>query len=81
MVNSAANLKGRLLLAHGTGDDNVHMENMRAVYAEADRSRNFPTTCRFIRARRTPSPERMCARILYNRILAQFEEYLKPPVQ
>ena len=28
VVNSAANLKGRLLLAQGTGDDNVHMENM-----------------------------------------------------
>ena len=27
VVNSAAHLKGRLLLAHGTGDDNVHMEN------------------------------------------------------
>ncbi len=27
VVNSAANLKGRLLLLQGTGDDNVHMEN------------------------------------------------------
>ena len=27
VVNSAADLKGRLLLAHGTGDDNVHIEN------------------------------------------------------
>ena len=27
VVNSAANLKGRLLLAIGTGDDNVHIEN------------------------------------------------------
>ena len=26
-LNSAAKLKGRLLLVHGTGDDNVHMEN------------------------------------------------------
>ena len=37
VVNSAASLKGRLLLAHGTGDDNVHMENSGAVCAEADR--------------------------------------------
>jgi dipeptidyl-peptidase-4 len=27
VVNSAANLKGRLLLVQGTGDDNVHLEN------------------------------------------------------
>ncbi len=27
VVNSAANLKGRLLLMQGTGDDNVHLEN------------------------------------------------------
>ncbi len=26
-VNHAANLKGKLLIAHGTGDDNVHIEN------------------------------------------------------
>jgi len=27
VVNSAGSLKGHLLLAHGTGDDNVHLEN------------------------------------------------------
>ena len=27
VLNSAANLKGRLLLVQGTGDDNVHLEN------------------------------------------------------
>ena len=27
VVNSAGNLKGRLLLVQGTGDDNVHIEN------------------------------------------------------
>jgi dipeptidyl-peptidase 4 len=30
-VNQAANLKGKLMLAHGTGDDNVHFANTSEV--------------------------------------------------
>jgi dipeptidyl-peptidase 4 len=70
VVNSAANLKGRLLLVHGTGDDNVHIENSVQFIQKLIEAR-FPTTCRFIRARRTPSPARMCAThpCIFNRIL------------
>jgi dipeptidyl-peptidase 4 len=44
VVNSAANLKGRLLLAHGTGDDNVHMENT-VQFVQKLIEAGFPTTC------------------------------------
>ncbi len=33
-VKNAANLKGKLLIAHGTGDDNVHFANTLAVVNE-----------------------------------------------
>ena len=33
-VKNAANLKGKLLIAHGTGDDNVHFANTLAVINE-----------------------------------------------
>lgn len=80
VVNSAANLKGRLLLVHGTSDDNVHMENsiqfiQRLIEAE------IPYDLQ-IYPRKTHSIAGPDVRVhLYNRILAQFEQYLKPPVQ
>ncbi len=40
VVNSAANLKGRLLLAIGTGDDNVHIENTVQFVQKLIRSRH-----------------------------------------
>src|ERR1035438_5872592 len=79
-VNTAAKLKGRLLLVHGTGDDNVHIENsvqfiQKLIEAE------IPYDLR-IYPRKTHSIAGADVRMhLYNRILAQFEEYLKPPVQ
>jgi dipeptidyl-peptidase-4 len=80
VVNSAANLKGRLLLVHGTGDDNVHIENsvqfiQKLIEAE------LPYDMQ-IYPRKTHSIAGPDVRThLFNRILAHFEQYLKPPVR
>ena len=79
VVNSAANLKGRLLLAHGTGDDNVHMENM-VQYVQKLIEAGIPYDLQ-IYPRKTHAISGSDVRThLFNRILAQFETYLKPPV-
>ncbi len=80
VVNSAANLKGRLLLVQGTGDDNVHIENsvqfiQKLIEAE------LPYDLQ-IYPRKTHSIAGADVRThLYNRILAHFEQYLKPAVE
>jgi dipeptidyl-peptidase-4 len=80
VVNSAANLKGRLLLAQGTGDDNVHMENS-VQFVQKLIEAGIPYDLQ-IYPRKTHSIAGPDVRQhLYNRILAHFEEYLKPTVQ
>ncbi len=79
VVNSAAMLKGRLLLAHGTGDDNVHMENT-VQFVQKLIEAGIPYDLQ-IYPRKTHSISGPDVRTsLYNRILAQFEMYLKPQV-
>ena len=79
VVNSAANLKGRLLLVHGTGDDNVHLGNT-VQFIQALIQAGIPYDLQ-IYPRKTHSIAGPDVRThLYNRILAQFEQYLKPPV-
>ncbi|MGA9667848.1 MAG: alpha/beta fold hydrolase, partial [Terracidiphilus sp.] len=77
VVNSANKLKGRLLLVHGTSDDNVHMENSIQFIQkliEAD----IPYDLQLY-PRKTHSIAGPDVRVhLYNRILAHFEQYLKP---
>lgn len=80
VVNSAANLKGRLLLVHGTGDDNVHMENT-VQFVQKLIEAQIPYDLQ-IYPRKTHSIAGPDVRThLYTRILAQFEQYLKPPLQ
>lgn len=43
-VNQAAKLKGKLMLAHGTGDDNVHFANTTEVLNELIRSGHYPAS-------------------------------------
>jgi dipeptidyl-peptidase-4 len=80
VVNSAANLKGRLLLAQGTGDDNVHIENT-VQYIQKLIDAELPYDLQ-IYPRKTHSISGPDVRVhLFNRILAHFEEYLKPAVE
>ena len=76
-VTSASNLKGRLLLAHGTGDDNVHMENS-VQFVQQLIEAEIPYDLQ-IYPRKTHSIAGPDVRIhLFNRILSHFEQYLKP---
>jgi len=80
VVNSAAKLKGRLLLVHGTSDDNVHIENSVQFIQQLIEA-GIPYDLQLY-PRKTHSIAGPDVRVhLYNRILAQFEQYLKPPVQ
>jgi dipeptidyl-peptidase-4 len=76
VVNSAANLKGHLLLVHGTGDDNVHMENsIQYVQRLIEAQKPYDLQ---LYPRKTHSIAGPDVRThLYNRILAHFEQYLK----
>jgi dipeptidyl-peptidase-4 len=77
VINSVANLKGHLLIALGTGDDNVHMENT-VQYVQKLIEAGIPYDLQ-IYPRKTHSISGPDVRMhLFNRILAEFEEYLKP---
>lgn len=77
VVNSAAHLHGNLLIAHGTGDDNVHLENtvqfiQRLIEAEKPYDLQ-------IYPRKTHSIAGPDVRVhLFNRILEHFQTYLNP---
>jgi dipeptidyl-peptidase-4 len=77
-VTAAANLKGHILIAQGTGDDNVHLENT-VQYIQKLIEAGLPYDLQ-IYPRKTHSIAGADVRThLFNRILAEFEEYLKPP--
>jgi dipeptidyl-peptidase-4 len=79
VVNSAANLKGRLLLAAGTGDDNVHMENTVQFVQQLIKA-GIPYDLQIYpdKTHSIAGPDAQTH--LFNRILAQFEQYLMPSV-
>jgi dipeptidyl-peptidase-4 len=75
-VTSAKNLKGRLLIAQGTGDDNVHMANT-IQFLQPLIDAGIPYDLQLF-PRKTHSIAGEAARNqLFNRILFQFETYLK----
>jgi dipeptidyl-peptidase-4 len=76
VVNSAASLKGRLLLVHGTGDDNVHLENT-VQFIQKLIEADIPYDLQLF-PRKTHSITGPDVRThLFNRILSHFEQYLK----
>jgi dipeptidyl-peptidase-4 len=80
VVNSADKLHGHLLLAHGTGDDNVHFGNTVQLVQKLIEA-GIPYDLQ-IYPRKTHSLTGADVRPhLYKRILAHFEQYLMPPVQ
>ena len=76
VVNSAAHLHGSLLLVHGTGDDNVHIENS-IQFIQALIEAGIPYDFQVF-PRKTHAIAGSEARVaLFNRILAHFERHLK----
>jgi len=78
VVNTAANLQGKLLLAQGTSDDNVHMENtVQFVQKLIEAGIGYDLQ---LYPGKTHSIAGGDVRVhLFNRILAHFEENLKGP--
>lgn len=77
VVNNTADLHGRLLMAHGTGDDNVHVANT-IQFVQTLIAANKPYDLQLY-PRKTHSIAGIEARThLFERILAHFEMYLKP---
>ncbi|HEY1805576.1 MAG TPA: alpha/beta fold hydrolase [Terracidiphilus sp.] len=77
VVNAAADLKGRLLLAHGTGDDNVHFENT-VQFVQRLIDDKIPYDLQIFPRKTHSLAGPQAETELYNRILAQFETWLKP---
>jgi dipeptidyl-peptidase-4 len=74
-VNAAGNLSGRLLICHGTSDDNVHMQNtIQFVNALINAGKPYDLQ---IFPQKTHGIGGKAARSeLYQRIVWQFEQYL-----
>ncbi|HEY1808174.1 MAG TPA: alpha/beta fold hydrolase, partial [Acidobacteriaceae bacterium] len=78
VVTNADKLQGRLLIVHGTGDDNVHMENTIQFIQKLIEA-HLPYDLQLY-PRKTHSIAGVDARThLYTRILAQFQAYLGEP--
>lgn len=77
-VNFASQLHGRLLLVHGTGDDNVHMQNsIQFIQKLIDADLPYDLQLYPRKTHSIAGPEARTH--LFERILAQFEMYLKNP--
>ncbi|HTZ58207.1 MAG TPA: alpha/beta fold hydrolase [Acidobacteriaceae bacterium] len=75
VVNAAANLKGRLLLIHGTGDDNVHLENT-IQFIQKLIDFDLPYDLQLYPRKTHGIDGALASTHLYTRILAHFQQYL-----
>ena len=76
-ASDAANLKGRLLLVHGTGDDNVHISNT-VLFVNKLIAAGIPYDLQIF-PRKTHAILGGEARVeLFRRVVAHFEQYLHP---
>jgi dipeptidyl-peptidase-4 len=76
-VNNAATLNGRLLIVHGTGDDNVHFQNsVQMVQALIDAAKQFDFMIYPGKTHGISGPADQMH--LYHLILDHFERNLKP---
>ncbi|HEX4021827.1 MAG TPA: alpha/beta fold hydrolase [Acidobacteriaceae bacterium] len=77
VINSAADLHGHLLIAHGTGDDNVHMQNSIQFIQKlinADKQYDLLLYPQLTHSLDTPAARTQ----LFERILLHFQTYLQP---
>jgi len=75
IVKSASNLHGRLLLVHGTSDDNVHMQNsIQFINAMVNSERAFDLQIYPGKTHGIAGPQARTH--LFNRMLWQWEQYL-----
>lgn len=79
VIKSALNLNGHLLIAHGTGDGNVHFSNsVQFIHALVQAGIPYELA---IYPGKTHDILGAAARTdLFGRILAHFERYLEPPI-
>ena len=79
VVNFANNLHGHLLIVHGTGDDNVHMQNtIQFIQQLIVNNKSYDLQLYPRKTHSIAGPE--VRPHLFNRILQQFDTYLAPPV-
>ena len=79
VLHSAPNLKGRLLLIQGTGDDNVHLENsIQFIQRLIDADLPYDLQLYPRKTHDVGGPE--ATTHLYGSILEHFERYLMSPV-
>jgi dipeptidyl-peptidase-4 len=71
-VNQAGSLRGKLMLAHGTGDDNVHFANTSEVLNELIQNGNYPADVMIFPGRGHSIGDAPARVDLFNRVAAFF---------